>query len=341
MSHPIKIIGAFGSPYSRKMRAVMRYRRIPFVWIHQNSPEAAALPRPDVPVIPVLAFPDDAGEYLDVMTDSSPQIMRLEGMFDGRSLVPPDPVVAFLDYLIEDFADEWTTKMMYHYRWYHPEAIHKAGTLLPLQHGQPTSDEELDAARSWITERQISRRALVGSTEENRPAIENSYVRLLHLLEDHLRTHRFLFGDRPARSDFGLHGQLTQLTWWDTEAVAVAVAEGPRVVSWVDRNEDLGGIEVDDGGWVDRDSIPTTTLVLLDEIGRTYAPFMLANEAAFESDDEMMHCTIDGSPYSQGRFKYQRKCLVWLREQHAALAASDRQRVDALLAGTGCEVLFT
>ncbi|MEY4175984.1 MAG: hypothetical protein RI900_3149, partial [Actinomycetota bacterium] len=33
-------------------------------------------------------------------------------------------------------------------------------------------------------------------------------------------------------------------------------------------------------------------------------------------------------------------CLTWLREQRAALTASDRADVDALLDGTGCEVLF-
>ena len=67
---------------------------------------------------------------------------------------------------------------------------------------------------------------------------------------------------------------------------------------------------------------------------------MLANHAAFDGDDEMMRCTIDGAEYSQGRFGYQRKCLDWLRADYAALAEGDRTAVDAILAGTGCEPLF-
>ena len=43
-----------------------------------------------------------------------------------------EPVAAFIDYLIEDFGDEWCTKYMFHYRWYPAEDADNAGTLLPL-----------------------------------------------------------------------------------------------------------------------------------------------------------------------------------------------------------------
>ena len=79
---------------------------------------------------------------------------------------------------------------------------------------------------------------------------------------------------------------------------------------------------------------------LLEEAGRTYAPFMVANAAALRSGADEMVCTIDGQTYSQSPFGYQGKCLVWLREQYSALADADRATVDLLLAGTGCEILF-
>ena len=75
-------------------------------------------------------------------------------------------------------------------------------------------------------------------------------------------------------------------------------------------------------------------------VGRTYAPFLLANDAAIAAGDETFSRVIDGHGYSQGTFVYQRKCLAWLREQHASLSPSDRAAVNAMLAGTGCEVLF-
>jgi glutathione S-transferase len=339
--HPLQIIGGEGSPYSRKMRAVLRYRRIPHRWVLRGSAAAAALPRTKVPIIPVLAFPEADGSYERVMTDSSPQIMVLEELVDGRSVVPADPVVEFLDYLIEDYADEWVTKMMYHYRWYHPEGIDKAGKLLPIQATSVVDDEDWNHQIHWITNRQIERRALVGSTEDNAPVIEHAYLRLLHRLEELFSRREFVMGDRPGRSDFGLFGQLSQLCWWEPEAAHIAIREAPRVVAWVARTEDLSWREPTDGHWVDRDVATVSLRPLLEEIGHTYAPFMAANHHAFEVDADTVECEIDGLPYRQAPFSYQRKCLDWLRDHYAAQSQQVRGEIDRALAGTGCEQLLT
>ena len=55
-AHRITIGGAHSSPYSLKMRAVLRYRRIPFRWVLRNS-RWDDLPDAPVPIIPVLVFP--------------------------------------------------------------------------------------------------------------------------------------------------------------------------------------------------------------------------------------------------------------------------------------------
>jgi len=41
-------------------------------------------------------------------------------------------------------------------------------------------------------------------------------------------------------------------------------------------------------------------------------------------------------PYSQETFKYQVKCLQWLRDEAKALRGESRDRTYAILQGTGC-----
>jgi glutathione S-transferase len=317
------------------MRAVLRYRHIPFRWVLRNS-KWDQLPAPPVPIIPVLHFGDD-----DVMVDSSPQIMRLEAEFSERSIVPTDPALAFIDFLLEDFADEWVTKAMYHYRWTYEPDIEKAGRLLPLDQNLQASDEQLARMHDYIIDRQVGRRALVGSTDTNQPVIEGSYERLLDLLQAHLGSHDFLLGDRPARSDFALFGQLKPMLWWDPTPMAIAVERSPRAVNWIERVDDLSWLEVEgDDGFFHTGSLPRTVLDLLAEAGRTYAPFMIANAAALDAGADEVVCEIDGHEYRQGPFGYQGKCLKWLRDAHAELDDASRATVDGLLAGTGCDQLF-
>ena len=78
------------------MRGVLRYRQIPFRWVLRDS-KWDDLPTPPVPIIPVIVYPNPDGSHGEATVDSSPQIMRLEDEFSGRSLVPSDPALAFID----------------------------------------------------------------------------------------------------------------------------------------------------------------------------------------------------------------------------------------------------
>ncbi len=76
------------------------------------------------------------------------------------------------------------------------------------------------------------------------------------------------------------------------------------------------------------------------EIGRVYAPFLIANARAAAAGQSDFATEIDGKRWTQPVFPYQAKCLVTLRTARAALSAETRDRLDALLAGTGCEAMF-
>ncbi|HKA15378.1 MAG TPA: glutathione S-transferase N-terminal domain-containing protein [Myxococcota bacterium] len=336
MGDPLRIVGAPGSPYSRKLRAVLRYRRIPHAWIQMGSREARELPRPRVELLPQVVLPGAR----EALTDSSPLIRRLEAEFAGRSAIPDDPALAFLDALLEDYADEWLTKAMFHYRWAFAPDIAQAAALLPRWRRIDEPEQAARAAGKAFAERQIGRLGVVGSSPTTAPVIEDSYVRLLGLLDARLREAPFVFGGRPSASDFGLYGQLTQLAGFDPTPRAIALERAPRVAAWVDLVEDLGGLEPSDGGWIARDAVPLSVRALFAEVGRVYAPFLLANSDALARGADTVQCEIDGRRWVQKPFSYQGKCLAWLREGYAALAAGDRLAVDSVLAGSGCAVLF-
>ena len=338
---PLKLLGAPGSPYSRKLRSVLSYRRIPFLWIIRGGREDVGIPNVPVALIPVLVFPGENGAPDQAAIDTTPLIRRLETYTSGRSVIPPDPAIAFLDALIEDYADEWLTKAMFHYRWAYRADIDKAGKILPLWRDITGHGERLQKMTRLFCERQIGRLWVVGSNETTGGLIENSYKRLLRLLDARLTEARFVMGGRPGAADFGLFGQLTQLVFFDPTPAAVTLDEAPRVVAWCQLAEDLSGLEPKDEDWVTRDAIPGTLRALLVEVGRVYAPFLLGNAAALESGAEQVDCEIDGHKWVQKPFPYQGKCLAELRRRHTALAADDRVAVDGILAGTGCEALFT
>ena len=352
MTSPVILQGVPNSPYTRKMLALLRYRRIPYELLI-GVPEAAGLgasmgmpafrrdglPAANVGLAPTFYWPNVSGT-LTASVDSTPIIRRLELEHTGRSVLPSDPVVAFLDYLLEEYADEWLTKSVMHFRWHHAEDIEKAGKILPLALDTQLAPEAAALFTKMFAKRQTGRLHVVGSNEATKEVIESSYVRFLKLFSAHLEGSAFLMGGRPGASDFAVFGQLTQLTQFDPTPMALALEHGPRVFAWVEHAEDLSGAACVENDWVRRDSIPETLLALLEEMGRVYVPVMLANEHALNEGHDKVQSVVDGTTWVQDPFPYQRKCLAWARDEYRKLSSSDRTAVDGLLDGTGCEALI-
>ena len=336
---PIALSGAPGSPYTRKMLALLRYRRIAYRFLPPSGAAIAGLPSPKVALLPTFYLPDEAGQIAPV-TDSTPIIRRLEAERAGRSVRPDDPVLAFIDDLLEDYADEWLTKAMFHYRWaFEADAAH-AARILPCWRGMQVADEELALRGAAFRERQVGRLYVVGSNALTAPVIEASYERFLDLMEAHLRERPFLLGTRPAASDFAVFGQLTQLALFDPTPMALTGARAPRVFAWTCAMEDLSGHEPEPQGWEDVSSPPATLRALLAEMGRVYAPVMAANAEAHARGASEFTTQVGGLAWRQPVFPYQAKCLGWLRQVHAALGQEHQHRLAPWLDGSGLECLF-
>ncbi|NND80928.1 MAG: glutathione S-transferase family protein [Gammaproteobacteria bacterium] len=340
-AHRLTLIGNTPSPYTRKMLALLRYRRIPYAMVWDNPTEvlqAKGIEQPKVALLPTFIFEDKDAPY--AMVDSTPIIRKLEQSYEGRSVLPTDPALAFIDYLLEDFADEWVTKYMFHYRWHPPEDADNAGTLLPFCMDPSMPADKQQWAKDYFTKRQVDRLYVVGSSDTTAAIIDASYRRFLQAMEAHLANQAYLLGNRPGAADFAVYGQLTSLVGFDPTPRKIAHQVSPRTVAWATRVGDLSGLEPLAGDWRALADQPDSLQAILNEVGRVYAPALLANAQALQAGDKQWEAQIDGKPWVQQTFPYQGKCLQWINQQYQSLSEVDKQQVDARLSGTGCEQII-
>lgn len=327
MDTPYRILGSLGSPYSMKMRALLRYRRIPHVWIQMDPGHDVERQAMRPAVIPVIQYPD--GSYHN---DSTPMIFDLERTHRDRSVVPDDGADAFLAGLLEDMADEWGTKIMFHYRWFRARDQEQMSRWLAFDRLHGGGRTAIRRFADMFRDRQVARMALVGCTEENQPLIEETGRRILAALEAHVVDRWFIFGTRPSLAEFSWYGQFSQLAV-DPTPYDILRATAPFTLRWLMQVDDLSGV---DGAWDNSGRHSALLRTLLELAGTVYFPFLMANEEAARRGAETFRFAALGLPYEQGTFKYQVKCLWALREAYAALSPSDRARVEPLLREADC-----
>jgi len=321
-----RIFGSELSPYSVKVRSYFRYKRIPHEWLLRSAATEAEFQRhAKLPLIPLVLAPDGAA-----LQDSTPIIERLEGVHPDPALQPADPALAFLSALVEDYADEWGNKPMFHYRWLYPADQDSAAERIARSMMPGVAEDAIVSAIASIKARMIPRLALVGSSAATKDVIEASFHRQLAILEAHLERRSYLFGGRPTLADFGLYAQLYQCST-DPTAGAIMRARAPRTLGWIDRMLDpraAGELE----GW---DALRPTLLPLLhDEIGAIFLPWSAANARALAAAEKTFTVTLDGTPFTQETQKYHAKSLGVLRARYAALPR--REELDAILAAARC-----
>jgi glutathione S-transferase len=329
MAAPYRLYGADLSPYSVKVRQVLAYKSIPHEWIPRTAARQAEFARyARLPLVPVLVGSDDFAQQ-----DSTPIVETLERRYPEPSIVPGDPALAFLSALIEDYADEWVNKAMFHYRWTYDADQESAARRIAAM---MLEGEDVDRApvEASIRERMTARLHHVGSSAQTAPVIEGSYARLLEMLEAHLSDRPYLFGARPALGDFGLGAQLGQLLS-DPTPGALMRDRSPRVAAWTER---LSRAAVE-GPFEELAALtPTLAPLLESEIAGCYLPWMEANAAAAASGEEVS-IDLPGGRFTQTPQKYAARALRDIRVRYMQAAGGDG--LDALLERTGCSRWFS
>ena len=331
MSEVHRLYGNELSPYSVKVRSYFRWKGIPHEWIIRSTENQAEFQRyAKLPLIPLVVTPD--GEALQ---DSTPIIEHFERLIPEPSITPVDPALAFVSALVEEYADEWGNKPMFHYRWFYAADQDSAGERLARSMMTGLTSDALPGAVEAIKGRMVPRLSFVGSSERTKGQIEGSLRRQLAILERHLAPRPYLLGGRPALADFGLYAQLYQCSS-DPTPGAIIRADAPRVLAWIERMltpRTEGPFEP----WAAL--APTLRPLLADEVGRVFLPWTAANARALAAGEKTFTRTLDGAPFSQETQRYHAKSFGALRARYAAVG--DRTTLDPILDETGCRRWLT
>jgi glutathione S-transferase len=321
-----RLFGSELSPYSVKVRSYLRYKGIPHVWIVRDSTTQAEFDHyAKLPLIPLVVTPEGEG-----WQDSTPIIERFEALRPEPSITPADPALAFLSALVEEYADEWGNKPMFHYRWFYEPDQASAAERIATSMMPGLEGEALANACAMVKGRMIPRLAFVGSSPETKDVIEGSFRRQLAILERHLAARPYLLGGRPALGDFGLFAQLYQCST-DPTPGALVRAGSPRVLAWIARMLEPGAAG-DFEAW--EALAPTLMPLLREEVGATFLPWSAANAEALAAGRREFSVTLGGRPFTQETQKYHAKSLAALRARYGRVP--ERTRLDPILREAGC-----
>ena len=115
----------------------------------------------------------------------------------------------------------------------------------------------------------------------------------------------------------------------------------PFTYSWMERMDDLSGIEIDEPQEPDLKRLPFIVMELLKVAGDCYMPFLAANAKALSSREKTFEVEVKVKgkyvKHRQGPFKWQGKCLKTLREKLNSLQGDPHfGELRTILQGTNC-----
>jgi glutathione S-transferase len=340
---PYRFYAAEISYFSGKVRPALRAKGVSYV---EHLPTAAAyreviLPRTGLGFIPVVVTPEG-----DTWQDTSEILDALERAHPEPALYPETPAQRVAAYLFELYADEFGVLPAMHYRWSFPESVRKARADFAAATGDPEG-----AGR--FADRMKGSIAALGVVPASIAGIEAHLSELLDALSAHLAGQPFLLGSRLSLADCALLGPFYAHLYLDAVPGLLLRERAPRVCHWIERMNHPDPTAP--GAWLSGDALAPTLRPLLELVGRDAIPLLLDNARAFEAwADESrpggaaeiprgvgMHRTrLRGAEFA----RYTSPYGLWMLQRplgaYADLAADERARVDAALAGTGCEALF-
>ena len=265
MQREYVIHGAPFSLFTRKLEAAMRFYDLPFRHASRGlGADDEVGKRAGTHQIPVLETPENW-----MIGDTTPILDLLDARRPARRLFPEGPL-GVLVHVVEEVLDEWTARVMVHFRWHYAENTrHIVGQFL----GREVTLEE---AQEFPLAKWGPRacRATGTETDSQQQAAENEYFGLLRALDDQLGRSRYALGDRPTAVDAIVLGGLRAHVNADP---VPDLSEYPRCTSWDETGADPWKGDGALAPFPESTPFAAHVLALARDV---YAPFVLGNAEA-------------------------------------------------------------
>ncbi|MEO0643873.1 MAG: glutathione S-transferase family protein [Pseudomonadota bacterium] len=329
----MKVFGSRISYYTGKLEAYLRYKGIDYTALPTPYDKAQMLKEKVGAVqMPIV---DDNGVW---MSDTTPIIEHLETVHPHNPVIPDNPVIAFIGFLIEDYGDEWLWRPAMYYRWWYRDDRELASNTL--------TDELTGHVRAprWMRKRMIVKRQVKhfvrrdGISDETRPHAEQTYANALTGLSEVLEARPYLLGNAPSIADFGMMGPMFRHFGQDPTPQEIMRKLAPAVFEWVARMWHARN-QVDP---VFVDKVGAETHRLLREVCECHLGQLAANANAYSSGQSRFDMTIQGTLYRDiATSQYRVWCLEELRRRFAELGIDDQDEIKALLPFEQASVLWS
>lgn len=329
----MKIYGSSISYYTGKLEAYCRYKGLPYELLPLHPHAKASLANTGSVQMPVVERDD--GRW---MSDSTPILSQLEKEHPSSPVMPPNAVVRFIAFLMEDYADEWLWRPAMHYRWSYSHSRELAASILADEQGTHMRIPRF-LKRHMIKRRQ--RGGFVvrdGVRSETWDHVEGSYFAALDNLSRMLEPRRFLLGDAPSIADFGFMGPMFRHFGQDPTPAALMRERAPDVFAWVGRVWNAKA-KAQPPEFVE--AVPDECAPMLKEICETHLQQLKDNAEAYAQKRPRFETTVQGCRYIQLPVsRYRVACLERLREAFAALETTQQKTIQGLLPYSEAAVLW-
>ena len=293
------------SPYSDKIRAFLKYKKLPVQEFLENAETRFSVlqARTGKTMVPVVITPSD-----EAMNDSTAIAAHVESIAADPPTRWKDPETDTVAMLLEDYADEWLVRIMLTSRWYHPADAAQNAAIIAcgMTHGVPGLDFQR-AAREFPPGI-ISTLPKMGATPENAEGWYAMLPRILGAFARALSRSLFLTGAAPHQADFAFYGQLNQIRRDPTGSGWISAAPEP-VRDWLDRMEAVftGNLTPASCALDDLDTLDE----LVEEMSSTYLRMQVANALAVDAGEKIVRMTLrDGFEFATAPAKYNAKLLA-------------------------------